>query len=53
MSDIILSSPTTLVLLDESSGRALVEAWLALGLNGAQFCRGRDFSFSRKSNEGE
>ena len=42
MSDIIPSSPTTLELLDESSGRALVEAWLASGLNGAEFCRGRN-----------
>jgi hypothetical protein len=42
MSDIISSSPTTLELLDESSGRALVEAWLASGLNGAEFCRGRN-----------
>ena len=40
MSDIIPSSPTTLELLDETSGRALVEAWLASGLNGAEFCRG-------------
>ena len=46
MSDIISSSPTTLELLDETSGRALVEAWLASGLNGAEFCRSRDFSFS-------
>ena len=42
MSDIIPSSPTTLELLDETSGRALVEAWLASGLNGAEFCRGRN-----------
>ena len=43
MSDIIPSSSTKLDVLDEVSGRALVEAWLASGLNGAEFCRGRGF----------
>ena len=47
MSDIIPSSPTRFELLDETSGRALVEAWLASGLNGAEFCRGRNLRTQR------
>ena len=42
MSDILSSVPTTDALLDEVSGRALVEDWRASGLSGAAYCRQHD-----------
>jgi hypothetical protein len=39
MSDILPLPPTPLDPLDDTGGRALVEAWRASGLSGAAFCR--------------
>jgi hypothetical protein len=46
MSDDIPIPPTTDP-LDESGGRALVEAWRASGLTGAAFCRERNIRTQR------
>lgn len=37
----------TMAVLDEASGRALVEAWRASGLSGAAFCRQRQIRAQR------
>ena len=42
MTDAIPSPPTTIDPLDETGGRALVEAWRASGLSGAAYCRMHD-----------
>jgi hypothetical protein len=41
--------PPTSDPLDESGGRALVEAWRASGLSGAAFCRQHDLRGKRSA----